>query len=73
MPMEMHTILVPIDFSPHAEQALQEALALATYNIQRVITFDALVAAIAPAREEVESGLSVAECLFDHDPGCGSY
>ena len=42
-------------------------------QIQRVITFDALVAAIAPAREEVESGLSSAECLFDYDPGCGSY
>jgi hypothetical protein len=42
-------------------------------QIQRVITFDALVTAIAPAREEVESGLSFAECLFDYDPGCGSY
>ena len=42
-------------------------------RIQRVITFDALVAAIAPAREEVESGLSFAECLSDHDPGGGSY
>jgi nucleotide-binding universal stress UspA family protein len=28
--MEIHTILVPTDFSPHAEKALQEALALAT-------------------------------------------
>jgi nucleotide-binding universal stress UspA family protein len=35
--MEMQTILVPTDFSPHAEQALQEALALATRDKAHVL------------------------------------
>jgi universal stress protein A len=35
--MEMHTILVPTDFSPHAAHALQEALVLATRDKAHVL------------------------------------
>src|SRR5215470_12766617 len=40
--MEMHTILVPTDFSTYAEHALQEALAVATRDKAHVLLLHVL-------------------------------
>jgi nucleotide-binding universal stress UspA family protein len=40
--MEMHTILVPTDFSTYAEHALQEALAIATRDKAQVLLLHVL-------------------------------
>jgi universal stress protein A len=40
--MDIHTILVPTDFSPYAEHALQEALAIATRDKAHVLLLHVL-------------------------------
>jgi nucleotide-binding universal stress UspA family protein len=42
IPMEMHTILVPTDFSTHAEHALQEALVIARRDQAQVLLLHVL-------------------------------